>query len=95
MKNHEKNLEKELYKTTAKLKQYQQQRLKNFIDSFKEVERRKRNYRLITRGTDAESVAPGIRDMGQSVLRLLVEQSFSLQEVVALVCRFTDQKGDF
>ncbi len=87
-------LQKELDEAIAKLKQYQhrQQRLENRINDFKEVRRRKRNHRLITRGADVESVAPEVRGMSQSAFRLLVEQIFSLPEVATLVRRAIDQQ---
>jgi hypothetical protein len=37
-------------------------------------------------------VAPEVRGMSQTAFRLLVEQIFSLPEVVALVERMTDQQ---
>ncbi len=89
-------LQKELDEAIAKLEQYQhrQQRLENRISDLKEVQRRKRNHRLITRGADVESVAPEVRGMSQSTFRLLVEQIFSLPEVTALVRRAIDQQED-
>ncbi len=87
-------LQKELDEAIAKLEQYQhrQQRLENRISDLKEVQRRKRNHRLITRGADVESVAPEVRGMSQTSFRLLVEQIFSLPEVASLVRRAIDQQ---
>ncbi len=87
-------LQKELDEAIAKLEQYQhrQQRLENRISDLKEIQRRKRNHRLITRGADVESVAPEVRGMSQTSFRLLVEEIFSLPEVAALVRRATDQQ---
>jgi len=94
MKKTREELQKELDEATAKLGQYQhqQQRLENRISDLKEVQRKKRNHRLITRGADVESVAPEVRSMSQTAFRLLVEQIFSLPEVAALVERMTDQQ---
>ncbi len=97
MKKTREELQKELNEAIAKLEQYQhrQQRLENRINDFKEVQRRKRNHRLITRGADVESVAPEVRGMSQSAFRFLVEQIFSLPEVTVLVSQATNQqKGD-
>ncbi len=94
MKKTREELEKELDEANIKLAQYQhqQQRLENRINDFKEVQRRKRNHRLITRGADVESVAPEVRGMSQTAFRLLVEAIFSLPEVAVLVRRATDQQ---
>jgi len=94
MKKTREELQKELDEATAKLEQYQhrQQRLENRISDLKEVQRRKRNHRLITRGADVESVAPEVRGMSQNVFRILTEKIFSLPEVAALVRRATDQQ---
>ncbi len=97
MKKSREELEKELDEANIKLAQYQhqQQRLENRINDFKEVQRRKRNHRLITRGADVESVAPEVRGMSQGAFRILAEQIFSLPEVAALVSRAADQQeGD-
>ncbi len=94
MKKTREELEKELDEANIKLAQYQhqQQRLENRINDFKEVQRRKRNHRLITRGADVESVAPEVRGMSQATFRLLVKEIFSLSEVAALVRRTIDQQ---
>ncbi len=94
MKKTREELEKELDEANIKLAQYQhqQQRLENRINDFKEVQRRKRNHRLITRRADVESVAPEVRGMSQTAFRLLVEAIFSLPEVAVLVRRATDQQ---
>jgi len=79
------------------IEQYQHriQRLENRLRYYTEGERKKRNHRLITRGADVESVAPEVRGMSQSAFRILVEQIFSLPEVVALVSSTVDQQeGD-
>ncbi len=97
MKKTREELQKELDEAIVKLEQYQhrQQRLENRISDLKEVQRRKRNHRLITRGADVESVAPEVRDMSQGAFRILAEQIFSLPEVAALVSRAADQQeGD-
>lgn len=87
-------LEKEYAEATAKLEQYQHrgQRYENRIRYYTEGDRKKRNHRLIVRGAEMESVVPEVRDMSQSAFRTLVEQIFSLPEVVALVRRSIDQQ---
>lgn len=87
-------LEKEYTEATAKLEQYQHrgQRYENRIRYYTEGDRKKRNHRLIVRGAEMESVVPEVRDMSQSAFRTLVEQIFSLPEVVALVRRSIDQQ---
>lgn len=87
-------LQKELDEANAQLEQYQHrcQRLENRLRYYTEGERKKRNHRLITRGADVESVAPEVRGMSQTAFRLLVEEVFSLPEVVALVSHVTDQQ---
>jgi len=96
MKKTREELQKELDEANIKLEQYQhqQQRLENRLNDYKEIRRRKRNHRLITRGAEVESVAPEVRGMSQTAFRLLVEQIFSLPEVTALVRRAIDpQEG--
>ena len=87
-------LQKELDEANAQLEQYQHrcQRLENRLRYYTEGERKKRNHRLITRGANVESVAPEVRGMSQTAFRLLVEEVFSLPEVVALVSHVTDQQ---
>ena len=87
-------LEKECAEAATKAEQYkhQAQRLENRYHDYQESKRKKRNHRLITRGADVESVAPEVRGMSQAAFRTLVEQIFSLPEVVALVSRATDQQ---
>ena len=87
-------LEKEYAEATVKLEQYQHrgQRYENRIRYYTEGDRKKRNHRLIVRGAEMESVVPEVRDMSQSAFRTLVEQIFSLPEVVALVRRSIDQQ---
>ncbi len=89
-----KELQKEYNDATAKLAQYQHkvQRLENRLRYYTDGDRKKRNHRLITRGAEVESVAPEVRGMSQSEFRLLVEQIFSLPEVVVLVRRIADQQ---
>ena len=48
--------------------------------------------KILSVGLMLESVAPEVRGMSQTAFRLLVEQIFSLPEVVALVERMTDQQ---
>ena len=87
-------LQKELDEANAQLEQYQHrcQRLENRLRYYTEGERKKRNHRLITRGAEVESVAPEVHSMSQTAFRLLVEEVFSLPEVVALVSHVTDQQ---
>ncbi len=87
-------LQKDYNEATAKLAQYQHkvQRLENRLRYYTEGDRKKRTHRLITRGAEVESVAPEVRGMSQSDFRLLVEQIFSLPEVVALIHRATNQQ---
>ena len=94
MKKSREQLEKERDEAIAKREQYQHQcqRLENRVRYYTEGERKKRNHRLIVRGADVESVAPGVRGMSQSEFRTLVEQIFSLPEVAALMSRTTDQQ---
>ena len=77
-----------------KLEQYQHQvqRLENRIRDQQDSARKKRNHRLITRGAEVESVAPEVRGMSQSAFRILVEQIFSLPEIMELVSHTTDQQ---
>ena len=67
--------------------------MENRIRYYTEGERKKRNHRLITRGAAVESVAPEVRSMSERAFFLLVEQIFSLPEVVALVSRAVTQEG--
>ena len=94
MKKLQEQLEKERDKAIAKREQYQHrcQRLKNRIRYYTKGERKKRNHRLIVRGTDVESVIPEVRGMSQSEFRILLEQIFSLPEVATLVSRNVDQR---
>ena len=77
------------------MEQYQHkgQRLENRIKNYQQGDRKKRNHRLITRGAAVESVAPEVRGMSERAFFLLVEQIFSLPEVVALVSRAVTKKG--
>ena len=77
-----------------KLEQYQHQvqRLENRIRDQQDSARKKRNHRLVTRGAEVESVAPEVRGMSQSAFRILVEQIFSLPEIMELVSHTTDQQ---
>ena len=90
-------LEKELAEANAKLEQYQHkgQRLENRIKYYQQGDRKKRNHRLITRGAAVESVASEVRGMSERAFFILVEQIFSLPEVVALVSRaVTQERGE-
>ena len=87
-------LEKEYAEATAKLEQYQHkgQRLENRIKYYQQGDRKKRNHRLITRGAAVESVAPEVRGMSERAFFVLMEQVFSLPEVIALVGRAANQQ---
>ena len=74
--------------------QHQSQRYENRIRYYTEGERKKRNHRLITRGAAVESIVPEVRGMSERAFFVLMEQVFSLPEVVALVSRATDQQED-
>ena len=90
-------LEKELSEANAQLEQYQHkgQRLENRIKYYQQGDRKKRNHRLITRGAAVESVASEVRGMSERAFFILVEQIFSLPEVVALVSRaVTQERGE-
>ena len=89
-------LEKELAEANAKLEQYQHkgQRLENRIKYYQQGDRKKRNHRLITRGAAVESIVPEVRSMSERAFFLLVEQVFSLPEVVVLVNYAADQRED-
>ena len=90
-------MQKELDEANIKLEQYQHQvqRLENRIRDQQDSARKKRNHRLITCGAEVESVAPEVRGMSQSAFRILVEQIFSLPEIMELVSHATDQQeGD-
>ena len=50
-------------------------------------ERKKRNHRLITRGAAVESIAPGVKGMGEGEFYELVEHIFDLPEVKAMLPR--------
>ena len=89
-------LEKQLAEANAKLEQYRHkgQRLKNRIKYYQQGDRKKRNHRLITRGGAVESIVPEVRGMSERAFFVLMEQVFSLPEVVALVSQAVDQQED-
>ena len=89
-------LEKEYAEATTELGHYQhkQQRLENRIRYYTDGERKKRSHRLITRGAAVESIAPEVRGMSERDFFVLMEQVFSLPEVIALVSRAVDQQED-
>lgn len=93
MKSRE-ELQMELDRAIKKLEQYQHraQRLENKLHDQREVERRRRNHRLITRGAEVERLAPSVRNMSQADFCTLAEQIFSLPEVVALIGFAADQQ---
>ena len=88
-------LENRLAEATTKLEQYRHkgQRLENRIRYYQQGDRKKRNHRLITRGAAVESVAPEVRGMNERSFFILMEQVFSLPEVVTLVSRAVAQRG--
>ena len=87
-------LEKEYAEATTELGHYQhkQQRLENRIKHYQQGDRKKRNHRLITRGAAVESITPEVRGMSERTFFVLMEQVFSLPEVIALVSRVSDQQ---
>ena len=97
MKKSMEELQKEHDEAVVKREQYQHQvhRLENRIRDQQEAERKRRRHHLITRGAEVESVAPEVRSLSQAAFRTLVEQIFSLPEVVTLVSYATNQQeGD-
>ena len=95
MEKSREELKKELAEANAKLEQYQHkgQRLENRIRYYQQGERRKRTHRLITRGAAIESIVPEVRGMSERAFFVLMEQVFSLPEVVALVSCAVVRKG--
>ena len=87
-------LKRECAKAEAKVEQYQHegQRLENRIKYYQQGDRKRRNHRLITRGAAVESIVPEVRGMSERTFFVLMEQVFSLPEVIALVSRVADQQ---
>ena len=67
--------------------QNQYQRIMQKIKYVEDVERKKRNHRLITLGAAVESIAPGVKGMGEGEFYELVEHIFDLPEVKAMLPR--------
>ena len=67
--------------------QNQYQRIMQKIKYVEDGERKKRNHRLITRGAAVESIAPGVKGMGEGEFYELVEHIFDLPEVKAMLPR--------
>ena len=65
--------------------QNQYQRIMQKIKYGEDGERKKRNHRLITRGAAVESIAPGVKGMGEGEFYELVEHIFDLPEVKAIL----------
>lgn len=65
--------------------QNQYQRIMQKIKYVEYGERKKRNHRLITRGAAVESIAPGVKGMGEGEFYELVEHIFDLPEVKAIL----------
>ncbi len=65
--------------------QNQYQRIMQKIKYVEDGERKKRNHRLITRGAAVESIAPGVKGMGEGEFYELVEHIFDLPEVKAIL----------
>ena len=93
----EKSLE-ELYREleTAKTKaaqyQHQLERLENRSRYSAKGERQKRTHRLITRGAAVESIAPEIKNMGETEFYFMMEEILSMPVVADIVTRSI--KGD-
>lgn len=60
------------------------------IKYVEDCERKKRNHRLITRGAAVESIAPGVKGMGEGEFYELVEHIFDLPEVKAILPKAGD-----
>ena len=67
--------------------QNQYLRIMQKIKYVEDGERKKRNHRLITRGAAVESIAPGVKGMGEGEFYELVEHIFDLPEVKAMLPR--------
>ena len=67
--------------------QNQYQRIMQKIKYVEDGERKKRNHRLITRGAAVESIAPGVKGMGEGEFYELVEHILDLPEVKAMLPR--------
>ena len=65
--------------------QNQYQRIMQKIKYVEYGERKKRNHRLITRRAAVESIAPGVKGMGEGEFYELVEHIFDLPEVKAIL----------
>ena len=70
--------------------QNQYQRIMQKIKYVEYGERKKRNHRLITRGAAVESIAPGVKGMGEGEFYELVEHIFDLPEVKAILPKAGD-----
>ena len=70
--------------------QNQYQRIMQKIKYVEDGERKKRNHRLITRGAAVESIAPGVKGMGEGEFYELVEHIFDLPEVKAILPKVGD-----
>lgn len=70
--------------------QNQYQRIMQKIKYVEDGERKKRNHRLITRGAAVESIAPGVKSMGEGEFYELVEHIFDLPEVKAILPKAGD-----
>ena len=70
--------------------QNQYLRIMQKIKYVEDGERKKRNQRLITRGAAVESIAPGVKGMGEGEFYELVEHIFDLPEVKAILPKAGD-----
>ena len=70
--------------------QNQYLRIMQKIKYVEDGERKKRNHRLITRGAAVESIAPGVKGMGEGEFYELVEHIFDLPEVKAILPKAGD-----
>ena len=70
--------------------QNQYQRIMQKIKYVEDGERKKPNHRLITRGAAVESIAPGVKGMGEGEFYELVEHIFDLPEVKAILPKAGD-----
>ena len=88
-------LRKELDAAKLKAEQYQHrlERLENRSRYRAQNERRQRTHRLITRGAAVESIAPSVRDMGETEFYSMMEEILSLPVVNEILTRFTAGDG--
>lgn len=87
MKKSREQLQQEHDAAEARLEQerHKLHRLEQRKQYYEKGERQKRAHRLITRGAAVESVAPQVKPMTEQAFYSLMEQIFSLPEVMTAV----------